>query len=140
MTTKLSTRGSSIALLIAVCAAVWGCAAPVTWTETKAADPLALATVSGDWEGSYKIYIIKVDQHEMRCSKLSGMTQTVRLVPGQHTLFVGYENQVNLPGAYGDATSHAFKTIDFLAETGKRYAIHRRIDGYQTILWLQRTS
>lgn len=108
------------------------CSGPVTWTQDKKADVSALATISCDWEQNYKVYIIKVDNQ-----KTPGLTQTAHVTPGEHTLVVGYENDLDVGGAYGKSTSHSFQKIRFTAEAGKAYAVHRKVDGYQVVLTLE---
>lgn len=110
-----------------------GCSTPHTWTEDRGANSSELVKISGDWEHNYRVYIVKTDGKPMLCNPLFGLTQSIYVKPGKHTLFIGYENGL-LDGR------HAFGTIQFTAEAGKSYAIHRKLEGYRIILSVEDTG
>ncbi len=120
------------AALVSIC----GCSTRITWTEDKGVNRNELVKVTGDWEPKYKVFIVKVDEKRLRNNVLTGLNQTAYLKPGQHTLVVGYEHRMVGPGINGEGESRAFQKLKFIAQAGKSYAIHRKLDGYQITFWI----
>jgi hypothetical protein len=127
---------SHIISLLAALVSICGCSTGLTWIEDKSANRNELVKVTGDWEAKYSVFIVKVDGKQLSSSSITGFTRTAYLKPGQHTLVIAYEHHFDGPGINGEGQSWSSDTLHFTGQPGKSYAIHRKLDGYKILFWI----